>query len=192
MSKVETMRHVTATLPSVYRLRKCTASCVLTDLLNGGLGWEAMPFKQTHKHARTHKQTHTQTHSAHALPKAVVLALQVVVGTVHQVAEETSVNRLGQLVPVLLWHLHRVAPSDRVTWRGKEGRLSLASGIIDHRQASTQTVVHEGHSDISMCMKYTWVLLREIKARVVSSRKRVAVEIVSSCSQLRYRLWLKI
>lgn len=47
------MRRVTATLLSLYRLHKCTAPCVLTDLLNGGLGWEAMPFKQTHTHTQS-------------------------------------------------------------------------------------------------------------------------------------------
>lgn len=60
----------------------------------------------------TKKQT--KTHRLDTLPKAVVLSLQVVVGAVDQVAKEASVDRLRQLVSVLLRHLHCVAPSDHV------------------------------------------------------------------------------
>lgn len=58
-----------------------------------------------------------------AIPNAVILSLQVIIDTVDQIAEETSIDGLGQLVSVLLWHLYSVASSNPVTWHNRDNML---------------------------------------------------------------------
>lgn len=181
MSKVETMRHVTATLPSLYRLRKCTASCVLTDLLNGGLGWEAMPFKQTHKHTQCSCLTqgcrpgpagsrwHCSPGSRRDVRKSPWPAGPCTALTSPPCGAEWSCHLTRKRGPIKFGQQSHWPSSgfhsDRCS-RGPEWHFN----------------VYEVYLSFTEGNKCTCGVIQE----------RVAVEIVSSCSQLRYRLWLKI
>lgn len=77
----------------------------------------------------THTHTHRHTHRNTVIPNAVILALQVVVAAVDEMAEEPSVDGLCELISVLLWHLHCVASSDHITWHTKK-HDNISSGIV--------------------------------------------------------------
>lgn len=80
---------------------------------------------EVHTHTHTHQHTHRNT----VIPNAVILALQVVVAAVDEMAEEPSVDGLCELISVLLWHLHCVASSDHITWHTKK-HDNISSGIV--------------------------------------------------------------
>ena len=62
-------------------------------------------------------------HPSH-LPAGLLVTAEATVHRVHQKAEQTTVQGLGQKIPVKLSHRHGVPPCNHLSWEREEGRVS--------------------------------------------------------------------
>ena len=63
------------------------------------------------------------------LPARLLVTAEATVHRVHQEAEQTAVQGLGQKIPVKLSHRHGVPPRDHLSWESEVGRLSEREAI---------------------------------------------------------------
>lgn len=82
--------------------RHITLEVFLITVINSS-GFQRNVYLYHEKALRcTHTHTHRHTHRNTVIPNAVILALQVVVAAVDEMAEEPSVDGLCELISVLL------------------------------------------------------------------------------------------